>query len=171
MILNVGDRGASTAEAVQYDNKESGLEATNVQGALDEVTDSLTASDNLKFQFATDGEGNYGYLKGDDTFVPFKSDETYGVITVCKYSGAAGTSIGLMADGSDILEYVSWSNNIYDFKITPLVDVHLTVYRGSIVNAGKVTSTIIKDEDVSANTELKFTSTDNMVTMAIFKVL
>lgn len=41
MIFNVGAGGASTAEAVQYDNSISGLEATNVQGALDEVTDSL----------------------------------------------------------------------------------------------------------------------------------
>lgn len=41
MIFNMGAGGASTAEAVQYDNKESGLEATNVQGALDVVTDSL----------------------------------------------------------------------------------------------------------------------------------
>ena len=44
--------------------------------------DSLTASDNLKFRFSTDGEGNYGYLKGDDTFVPFKS--TYGTIETTK---------------------------------------------------------------------------------------
>lgn len=34
---------------------------------------SLTASDNLQFRFATDGEGNYGYLGADDSFIPFKS--------------------------------------------------------------------------------------------------
>lgn len=28
----------------------------------------------MKFQFATDGEGNYGYLGADDSFVPFKSN-------------------------------------------------------------------------------------------------
>lgn len=33
----------------------------------------MTTSDNLKFRFATDGEGNYGYLGADDSFVPFKS--------------------------------------------------------------------------------------------------
>ena len=49
MIFNVGAGGASTAEAVQYDNSLSGLEATNVQGALDEVTDSL-ANGNVKFK-------------------------------------------------------------------------------------------------------------------------
>ena len=26
----------------------------------------------MKFQFATDGEGNYGYLGADDSFIPFK---------------------------------------------------------------------------------------------------
>ena len=38
-----------------------------------ELNDSLTASDNLKFRFATDGEGNYGYLGADDSFVPFNN--------------------------------------------------------------------------------------------------
>lgn len=42
--------------------------------AVKELNESLTASDNLKFQFATDGEGNYGYLGADDSFIPFKSD-------------------------------------------------------------------------------------------------
>ncbi len=36
------------------------------------LNESLTASDNLKFRFATDGEGNYGYLGADDSFIPFK---------------------------------------------------------------------------------------------------
>ena len=40
--------------------------------ALNVLNENLKANDGLKFQFATDGEGNYGYLKGDDTFVPFK---------------------------------------------------------------------------------------------------
>lgn len=40
---------------------------------FNEQNKNLTASDNLKFRFATDGEGNYGYLKADDSFVPFKS--------------------------------------------------------------------------------------------------
>ena len=35
--------------------------------------DNLTAEDSTLFRFATDGEGNYGYLKADDSFVPFKS--------------------------------------------------------------------------------------------------
>ena len=38
-----------------------------------QLNSNLTATDNTKFRFATDGEGNYGYLKADDSFVPFKS--------------------------------------------------------------------------------------------------
>ena len=34
--------GASSADKVSYDNKNSGLEATNIQGAIDEVNNSLT---------------------------------------------------------------------------------------------------------------------------------
>lgn len=49
MIFNMGAGGASTAEAVQYDNSNSGLEATNVQGAVDEVNSNL-ADGNVKFK-------------------------------------------------------------------------------------------------------------------------
>ena len=38
------------------------------------LEESLVASDNLKFKFATDGEGNYGYLGADDSFIPFKHE-------------------------------------------------------------------------------------------------
>ncbi len=41
MIFNVGAGGASSADKVKYDNSISGLEATNVQGAIDEVNNSL----------------------------------------------------------------------------------------------------------------------------------
>lgn len=42
-----------------------------ISSGLTQLNSSLTAEDNLNFRFATDGEGNYGYLDGDDTFVPF----------------------------------------------------------------------------------------------------
>lgn len=65
--------GELQVSSVPYDNTESGLTADNVQDAIDEVNSNLTASDGLDFRFATDGEGNYGYLGADDSFVPFKS--------------------------------------------------------------------------------------------------
>jgi hypothetical protein len=46
---------------------------TRIGNEFGEINKSLTASDNLKFRFATDGEGNYGYLGADDSFIPFNS--------------------------------------------------------------------------------------------------
>jgi hypothetical protein len=46
---------------------------TRIGNEFGEINKSLTASDNLKFRFTTDGEGNYGYLGADDSFIPFKS--------------------------------------------------------------------------------------------------
>ena len=40
------------------------------------LNSSLTASDNLQFHFATDGEGNYGFLGADGSLIPFKSEPT-----------------------------------------------------------------------------------------------
>jgi hypothetical protein len=48
-------------------------EQTNVSSELNSINADLTASDNLKFRFATDGEGNHGYLGADDSFIPFSS--------------------------------------------------------------------------------------------------
>ena len=65
----------SNATSVNYDNTNSGLEAKTVQEGLDELATNknLVANDGLKFQFATDGEGRYGYLGADDSFIPFRS--------------------------------------------------------------------------------------------------
>ena len=41
MIFNMSTGGASTADKVKYNNTESGLQSTDVQGAIDEVNSSL----------------------------------------------------------------------------------------------------------------------------------
>ena len=41
MIFNMSTGGASTADKVKYNNTESGLKSTDVQGAIDEVNSSL----------------------------------------------------------------------------------------------------------------------------------
>ncbi len=41
MIFNMSTGGASTADKIKYDNTESGLQSTNVQGAVDELNSSL----------------------------------------------------------------------------------------------------------------------------------
>lgn len=49
--------------------------ANGIEQEFAKLNSSLTASDSLKFRFATDGEGNYGYLGADDSFIPFSSME------------------------------------------------------------------------------------------------
>ena len=46
MIFNMSTGGASTADKVKYNNTESGLQSTDVQGAIDEVNSSLTEMKN-----------------------------------------------------------------------------------------------------------------------------
>lgn len=70
MIFNVGAGGASNADSIKYDNSKSGLEATNVQGAVDELNESLGG-----LNFAQDEEGNWGYIpSGADTVIPFSGN-------------------------------------------------------------------------------------------------
>ena len=86
-VISVISSGGVTAESTSFDNSETVIvKSDNVQGAIveldtavngnktliDTIVADLTASDNTKFRFATDGEGNYGFLKADDSFVPFK---------------------------------------------------------------------------------------------------
>lgn len=86
-VISVISSGGVTAESTSFDNSETVIvKRDNVQGAIveldtavngnktfiDNIVADLTASDNTKFRFATDGEGNYGFLKADDSFVPFK---------------------------------------------------------------------------------------------------
>lgn len=75
---------ASAVSCVDKDGNPSTVQAEidglndtvdTLSNTVSEQNKNLTASDNLKFRFATDGEGNYGYLKADDSFVPFKSDK------------------------------------------------------------------------------------------------
>lgn len=59
--------------AVLGDADISAIGDGSVKGAIRTISTHLTASDNLTFRFASDGEGNHGYLGADDSFIPFKS--------------------------------------------------------------------------------------------------
>lgn len=56
------------ADNVTYDNTASGLTATNIQDATDEIADAIP------FKFGIDSQGNYGYYKeGESQITPFKA--------------------------------------------------------------------------------------------------
>ena len=75
--LNKMDKGINDLDdavvAMENNVTNQGKQVTKNQEDIGALNESLTASDSLTFRFATDGAGNYGYLKADDSFVPFKS--------------------------------------------------------------------------------------------------
>ena len=62
MIFNMSTGGASTADKVKYNNTGSGLQSTDVQGAIDEVNSSLsdvsTNLQNIQEAMTSLGNGN-----------------------------------------------------------------------------------------------------------------
>lgn len=65
--------GTISLDDVTVYSQEGSLLGANDINAITTRLNQLTANDGLDFRFATDGEGNYGYLKADDSFAPFKS--------------------------------------------------------------------------------------------------
>lgn len=71
-MTNNSDGTISLTDVTVYSQEGSLLGANDIN-ATNERVNQLTAQDGLDFRFATDGEGNYGYLGADDSFIPFKS--------------------------------------------------------------------------------------------------
>ena len=51
-----------------------------INQANNDLNESLTASDGLKFKFGKDGDGNYGYYGADDSLIPFSSINGYSIL-------------------------------------------------------------------------------------------
>ena len=61
------------AAEVKFNSDHSHLAGPSVQDAIDNISDNLTASDNLKFRFGKDSQGRYGYYNSAGTLIPFKN--------------------------------------------------------------------------------------------------
>lgn len=73
-----------------------------VQGQITTLNGQVN-SGNIPFRFSVDGGGNYGYLKADDSFVPFKSgDSHWKVVDTELYVGDTDAL-------SFILKYKGWN--------------------------------------------------------------
>ena len=124
LAIEGGGGGAVIASAVSYDNTTSGLAATNVQGAIDEIVSDIPdistissdvstlktnlTSDNVSFRFAIQG-GDYGYLKADDSFVPFSTGSGASYIMVCLRETAGSNMCPWLYGAPDSLTYVNQS--------------------------------------------------------------
>lgn len=105
---------------------------STVQGQISDLDTDVTAlqgqvnSGNIPFRFSVDGGGNYGYLKADDSFVPFSSGNShwheldtslyyndYGSSYIVKYKGYYTTDSPYYKKLHDLrynIDYTSPSN-------------------------------------------------------------
>lgn len=79
-------------------------DGNTIQKEIDAINENLTASDNLKFRFATDGEGNYGFLGADGSLIPFKSGEELSI--------SVSTSATLAGVGNDYKHQAWFTTNL-----------------------------------------------------------
>lgn len=69
--LNILDTLEEVEANTQGNQLAGALAVKEVVERINDINDGLTAENGVQFQFATDGEGNYGYLGADDSFIPF----------------------------------------------------------------------------------------------------
>ena len=105
--------------------------------AIKQINESLVASDNLKFQFATDGEGNYGYLGADDSFIPFSSGGIKEIAIAQRgyYSGSGTIGTAIIND----------KYRVGDTEVSANANVTYTgEYMKSVHNSSTITITALK---------------------------
>ena len=62
--ININYEGKTESHEMEALPEQQGGDTTELEAKVEELNNNLTASDSLKFRFATDGEGNYGFLGG-----------------------------------------------------------------------------------------------------------
>lgn len=110
-----GGGGASSADQVSYDNTDSGLTATNVQDAIDELHDTDETQDNALVELSGENtnqqlEINYAINTGSKNLLPNK----YSIGTVTEMNGFRFTA---MEDGGIKIESIGTHNANGDYYI------------------------------------------------------
>jgi len=97
-----------------------------VMSQVSAINGDLTASDNHKFEFMTDGDGNYGYRGADDSFVPFSSGSAGGgfksiVVVTCAKASTNCVITKYLPDGTSETQSLA-SNDLGLTGVTASVD-------------------------------------------------
>lgn len=124
-----------------------------VQGQITTLNGQVN-SGNIPFRFSVDGGGNYGYLKADDSFVPFRSgDSHWKMLDTTKYK--IGSNESFIVDyvdttSSDSPNYCKCHDLIHDIDYTGsqymtacgaviVTNTNTTNYNYYIANNGQLT--------------------------------
>ena len=121
-----------------------------VQGQITTLNGQVN-SGNIPFRFSVDGGGNYGYLKADDSFVPFSSGSPFQLIDTTLYKLGEGRVYSYIVpyldfDVSDSPNYGKLHDFINNVDYT-LPSVHYTYAFGSII----LSTTLVTDTYYIAN--------------------
>ena len=129
MIFNMSTGGASTADKVKYNNTESGLKSTDVQGAIDEVNSSL----NFKYNYETD----YFQTLIDGVWINWRKAGFKNIILFDEYGFSDGYSLGepINFTSSTILDggFQVNSTPFYLYEVAPGSGDHVIC---SMINGG-----------------------------------
>jgi hypothetical protein len=112
-VVNATGAGASTADAVSYDNGASGLAATDVQAAIDEVA-AASAGDVTSFEDVANSTGN-------ETISPAAGKRRHSVDAVI--TGTAGTRIFIL----DVADRAAGDEIEIDFTLPDTASIVLEV--------------------------------------------
>lgn len=147
-----GGGGASTASDVSYSNTTSGLSATNVQAAIDEIDNTI---DNLPEPMVFKGSLGTG---GTITTLPTASNDnkgfTYKVITAGTYQGvAAEVGDTFISDGTAWILIPSGdepSGTVTNVAVTS-TDGSATITGSPITSSGTIDISVVTDSALNAN--------------------
>ena len=147
MIFNVGAGGASNAEAIKYNNAESGLEAANVQGAVDELNEGLQT---VNVSVNEEGKLVFTDFTGADTVIPFKRGGDYieGTLPVSvKYNSATTITLSFGVTFKEppkvVSAYCSSQNYVGVNKITDITTNGCTVTLIARGSSGTYNETLV----------------------------
>lgn len=120
---------------------------TTVQGQITTLNGQVN-SGNIPFRFSVDGGGNYGYLKADDSFVPFSSgDAHWHLLDENMYQSNKLSLIVKYKDfttqGSDNYGKLHDLKNDVDYTLQNVTDIHVV---GRIILQGSSHAYIAKTD-------------------------
>lgn len=183
-----------SAKNMAYDNDKSGIEAVNVQDAIDVVNESLTNEDNETFNFGIK-DGVRGFFtdpsRADDSFIPF-SQSLYvynkGVKKVPYTVYANHQNSGTISENEDNITIRSSGNNVtlhwtiditkYDYLILKWTggrfDTYIGIGTNNANNEWSTTNSGIHIVDVSNKTGIKtifLDAWDNETTASVSQII
>ena len=157
---------------IAWNHEETCTNARNGTNTFTGWKRPLRAEDGLKFQFATDGEGNYGYLGADGSFTPFKTGDNGEAFRVAIIEALYFSDMDLTAD-STWEEIINCLKTAYPsvFNILPQASTYFGNWSGSGSTSFSATQMVISTSTRSGTYGTSIYSTKQEIDLTKYKKL